>query len=73
MKDLQEYLRNALERLNNNTLMAKRGAEEIKRSNAIAKACEGVMNTYRVGLKVEGIAVKTNKTTDEIKDKIGMK
>lgn len=65
MKELNIYLKNALDRLNDDELMEEKGEEEIKRTNAISKASQTIINNINLKIKIKELAKIENK---EIKD-----
>ena len=67
MKELNIYLINDLERLNNEELMENNAEEEIKRTNAISKASQTVINNVKLQMNIKTLAEKEGKSVKQMK------
>ena len=72
MNELNKYLYEALDRLANDDLMSEKGEREIRRSNAISKACESIVTTAKLQLQIKQLAEKQNTTIKAIEHELGL-
>lgn len=72
MKELNVYLKNALDRLNDDKLMEEKGEKEIKRINAISKASQTIINNINLKIKIKELAKIENKEIKDIEIELDM-
>lgn len=72
MKELNEILLNALQRLNNDDIMSNYGEEEVRRTNAISKASQTIINNVKLKMTINELANKTGKTINEIETELNI-
>lgn len=72
MKELNVYLMNALARLNDDKLMENYGEEEVRRTNAISKASQTVINNIKLKMNIKALAEKENKTIRDMETELDM-
>lgn len=72
MKELNVYLMNALARLNDDKLMEDYGEEEVKRTNAISKASQTVINNIKLKMNIKALAEKENKSIRDMETELDM-
>lgn len=72
MKELNIYLMNALARLNDDKLMEDYGEEEVRRTNAISKASQTVINNIKLKMNIKALAEKENKSIRDMETELDM-
>lgn len=72
MKELNEILLNALRRLNDDDIMDNYGEEEVRRTNAISKASQTIINNVKLKMNINELANKTGKTINEIETELNI-
>lgn len=72
MKEINEILLRALDRLDNTELMEDIGDFEIARSNSISKTAQTYLNSVKTKMQIIELADKTNKKVEKLEKELGM-
>ena len=72
MKEINDTLKRALKRLDDDELMKRKGSEEIARSNAISKTAQAVVNVVKTNLTIMQMSEQMKKQSEDIKKECGL-
>lgn len=71
MKDINEILLRALDRLDNTELMEEIGELEIARSNSISKTAQTYLNVVKTKMQIMELAERTGKKMEKLEKELG--
>lgn len=71
MKEINEILLRALDRLDNTELMEEIGELEIARSNSISKTAQTYLNVVKTKMQIMELAERTGKKMEKLEKELG--
>lgn len=71
MKEINEILLRALDRLDNSELMDEIGELEIARSNSISKTAQTYLNVIKTKMQIMELAEKSGKKIEKLEKELG--
>lgn len=72
MEEINDVLKKALRRLDDDSLMQERGEEEIRRSNSIKGVSSQMLNIIKLNLKIFETAEKYDCDINDIKEALNI-
>ena len=71
MKEINDILLRALDRLDNSELMDEIGELEIARSNSISKTAQTYLNVVKTKMQIMELAERTGKKMEKLEKELG--